>query len=185
VDNFWDISIILYLSGYFKLKISTLGEQALIFLSLSTRDTKYKLSSISEVLHILSDEKGFVIFKSIANENENRSEMIRTKFKLTRKQYYTRMARLIKTGLIKKEKGIYFLTAFGRVVHRAQFLTEIGLKNYWKLRAVDSLGLSKDGRLPEDERHKIIESLIDNKEIKELLLAHNSNTYSNSKTNSG
>ncbi len=155
------------------MKIFTLGEQALIFLSLSTRDTKNKLSSISEVLHILSDEKGFVIFKSIANENENRSEMIRTKFKLTRKQYYTRMARLIKTG------------AFGRVVHRAQFLTEIGLKNYWKLRAVDSLGLSKDGRLPEDERHKIIESLIDNKEIKELLLAHNSNTYSNSKTNSG
>jgi predicted transcriptional regulator len=74
------------------------------------------MSSASDILRLLSDEHGFVIFKSIANEAENRGPMIRTNLKLTRKQYYTRMARLVSTGLIAKDDGVYFLTAFGRVV---------------------------------------------------------------------
>jgi hypothetical protein len=142
------------------------------------------MSSISDILRVLSDENGFVIFKSIANEAENRGGgMIRTKFKLSRKQYYTRMARLISTGLITKENGAYILTAFGRVVHYSQYLTEAATKNYWKLSAVDSvLDSMEDYKIPEEERQKIIESLIDNKEIKELLLADRFNGYS-SKTN--
>jgi hypothetical protein len=137
------------------------------------------MSSISDILRVLSDENGFVIFKSIANEAENRGAMIRTKFKLSRKQYYTRMARLISTGLITKDKGAYILTAFGRVVHYSQYLTETATKNYWKLSAVDSvLNSMEDYKIPEEERQKIIESLIDNKEIKELLLAGRYNEYS-------
>lgn len=141
------------------------------------------MSSISDILRVLSDENGFVIFKSIANEAENRGPMIRTKLKLSRKQYYTRMASLISTGLIAKNNGVYFLTAFGRVVLYSQYLTEIAVKNYWKLGALDSvLNSTKDHEIPEEERQKIIESLVDNKEIKELLLAATYNEYS-SKTN--
>jgi hypothetical protein len=137
------------------------------------------MSSISDILRVLSDENGFVIFKSIANEAENRGAMIRTKFKLSRKQYYTRMARLISTGLITKDKGAYILTAFGRVGHYSLYLTETATKNYWKLSAVDSvLNSTEDYKIPEEERQKIIESLIDNKEIKELLLAGRYNEYS-------
>jgi hypothetical protein len=136
------------------------------------------LSSTSDILRVLSDEKGFVIFKSIANDAENRSVKIRTKFNLSRKQYYTRMSRLISTGLITRDNGAYFPTAFGRVVHYSQSLTETATKNYWKLRAVDSvLNPKEDYKIPEEERRKVVESLIDNKEIKELLLAGRYNAY--------
>jgi len=94
------------------------------------------MSSFSDILRVLSDENGFVIFKSIANGVENRGAMIRTKLNLSRKQYYTRMARLFNTGLITKDKGRYFLTAFGRVVLYSQYLTETATKNYWNYRLI-------------------------------------------------
>ncbi len=142
------------------------------------------MPSISDVLRILSDEKGFVIFKSVSNGDENRSEMIRTKFKVSRKQYYTRMANLTRAGLIGKDKARYSVTSFGRVVHHSLSLTETAIDNYWKLKAVDSVLNSKeDHNLPEEEHQKIVESLIDNKEIKDLLMAPKNDAYSRSEAN--
>ena len=110
--------------------------------------------------------------------------MIRTKFKLSRKQYYTRMANLTKAGLIGKDKARYSVTSFGRVVHHSLLLTETAIDNYWKLKAVDSVLNSKeDHNLPEEERQKIVESLIDSKEIKELLMAPENDAYSRSEAN--
>ena len=51
------------------------------------------------------------------------------------------MSSLIKTGLVKRQKGRYLLTAFGKVIYSAQIDLETkienALDNYWKLKAID------------------------------------------------
>jgi hypothetical protein len=70
--------------------------------------------------------------------------------------------------LIKRKQGKYTLTAFGKVIYDiAIAILENAVSNYWKLKAIDSLEMSK--ALPAEERKKIIDSLIDNQVIKDIL----------------
>jgi hypothetical protein len=120
-------------------------------------------------LNAISDDKSLLVFKTIALTSPD-SNSLRRKSKLTRKQYYTRTSRLIRAGLIKKRNGKYFLTAYGKIIYDAQKIIENAHTNYWKLKAIDSLEVSDDERSLK-ERRKIIDTLIDDKEIKESLLA--------------
>ncbi len=101
-------------------------------------------------LNAISDDKSLLVFKTIALTSPD-SNSLRRKSKLTRKQYYTRTSRLIRAGLIKKSSGKYFLTAYGKIIYDAQKISD------------DERSLK--------ERRKIIDTLIDDKEIKESLLA--------------
>src|SRR6266568_9535806 len=116
------------------------------------------------LLFAISDKKASNIFKSIASAHSN-TDILITQLKLTRKQYYSRMSSLIKAGLVKRQKGRYLLTAFGKVIYSAQVDLETkienALNNYWKLKAVDSLEMPS-----REERDKVISILIDNDEIK-------------------
>jgi hypothetical protein len=76
---------------------------------------------------------------------------------------------LIKIGLAKRSSGKYFLTAYGSVVYDAQKIIENAHANYWKLKAIDSLEVAQDERSVK-ERKKIIDTLIDDKDLKESLL---------------
>ncbi len=120
-------------------------------------------------LNAISDDESLLVFKTIALTSPD-SNSLRRKSKLTRKQYYTRTSRLIRAGLIKKRSGKYFITAYGKIIYDAQKIIEIAHTNYWKLKAIDSLEVSDDERSLK-ERRKIIDTLIDDKEIKESLLA--------------
>jgi hypothetical protein len=53
------------------------------------------------------------------------------------------------------------------VIYNAQTVIEKAVNNYWRLKAIDSLEISND--LPEEERRKLIDSLLDNNQIKEIL----------------
>lgn len=101
------------------------------------------------ILNAISNAKSFNIFKYIASAHSN-SDILITRLKLTRKQYYSRMSLLIKGGLVKKEKGRYLLTALGRVIYSAHLNLEAKLQtaldNYWKLKAIDSLQVSSEER---------------------------------------
>jgi hypothetical protein len=120
------------------------------------------------VFDAISDKGASNIFKSIASLDSN-SEILITKLKLTRKQYYSRMSVLLKAGLVKRYKGRYHLTAFGKVVYNARmnFETKIddAISNYWKLKAIDSLEMRSGG-----ETEKVISVLIDNQEIRGVLM---------------
>lgn len=118
------------------------------------------------VLAAISDKQSLELFRFIASTNGD-SDTLRDKLNLTRKQYYSRLSRMTKAGLVKRKNGKHFLTAFGKVVYDAQTTIEKAVNNFWKLKAVDSLELSAD--LPEEERVKLIDGLLDNKEIKEIL----------------
>ena len=124
--------------------------------------------SKNAILGAISDKKASDIFRSIALANSN-SDILITELKLTRKQYYSRMSSLKKAGLVKRQKGRYFLTSFGKVISSAYMNLDARIDNalssYWKLKAIDAMEIS-----PGQERNKVISVLIDNQEIESLLI---------------
>ena len=123
-------------------------------------------NTVDIVLAAISDKQSLDLFRYIAGTNAD-SDTLRAKLNLTRKQYYSRLSRMIKVGLVKRKNGKHFLTAFGKVVYDAQTTIEKAVNSYWKLKAVDSLEMSDE--LPREERVKLIDGLLDNNEIKEIL----------------
>jgi predicted transcriptional regulator len=132
---------------------------------------KMNSECLAEILKLISDDKSLLIFNTIFLASGDSSEILITELKLTKKQYYSRITRLVKAGLVKRQKGRYFLTSFGTVIYDAQRLVGNAVKNYWKLKALDSLGGADNDTIPEDERNKIIDQMINNREIKEILLS--------------
>ena len=122
--------------------------------------------SIVNLLSAISDDKALTLFKTIAFENTD-SETLLNRTKLSRKQYYSRIADLIKAGLVKRKSGRYFLTSYGKIVYDAHTLVEKAINNYWKLKVIDSLE-PKD--LSEDEYAKVVNTLIDNTKLREIIL---------------
>jgi predicted transcriptional regulator len=130
--------------------------------------------SETSVLNSISDEKSLDLFKNIVMTKAGDTNILKKNLKLTRKQYYSRMSRMTKVGLIKRVKGKYFLTSLGKVVYEAESMIENALNDYWKLKTIDSI-LEKENSIntelvPTEERNKILDSLIDNQKIKEILL---------------
>ena len=123
------------------------------------------------IIEAISDKIASNIFKSIASSKSN-SDILITRLKLTRKQYYSRTSCLLKAGLVKRQKGRYLLTSFGKIIYSAQMNLETkiesALTNYWKLRAIDSMESSTD------DHNKIVSALIDDQEIKGALLKEES-----------
>jgi hypothetical protein len=132
-----------------------------------------KLETLGNLMKLISDNKSLLIFKTIYLASGDSGENLRTQLKLTKKQYYSRISRLTKAGLVKRQKGRNFVTAFGRVIYDAQRLLGSAVKNYWKLKAIDSLIIANDNKIPTEERTKIIDLMIGNPQIKEILLSRN------------
>ena len=71
--------------------------------------------SVADVLKAFSDKRSLALFKIVTLTKPN-SEILISKTKLTRKQYYSRMSKLMKANLIKRINGKYTLTAFGKLI---------------------------------------------------------------------
>jgi hypothetical protein len=119
------------------------------------------------VLRSIADDKSLELFRTVALETID-SKNLKNKTRLTRKQYYSRLSRMTRTGLVRKKNGKYILTTFGKIVYESQTTIENALNNYWKLKAIDSLETSNE--LPAEEQQKLIETLLDNQEIKQILV---------------
>jgi predicted transcriptional regulator len=119
------------------------------------------------VLRSIADDKSLELFRTVALETID-SKNLKNRTRLTRKQYYSRLSRMTRTGLVRKKNGKYILTTFGKIVYESQTTVENALNNYWKLKAIDSLETSNE--LPQEEQQKLIETLLDNQEIKEILV---------------
>jgi predicted transcriptional regulator len=125
--------------------------------------------SVVEILEAISDVKSLKLFNTIATKGGN-SEDLSVQLKLSRKEYYSRMSRLMKTGMVKRKNGKHFLTAFGKVVYDAQVTVKKAVESYWKLKAIDSIDLSDE--ITVKERDKLIQTLLDDVEIREILSKH-------------
>ena len=125
--------------------------------------------SVVEILEAISDVKSLKLFNTIATKGGN-SDDLSVQLKLSRKEYYSRMSRLTKTGMVKRKNGKHFLTAFGKVVYDAQVTIRKAVESYWKLKAIDSIDLSDE--ITVKERDKLIQTLLDDVEIREILSKH-------------
>jgi hypothetical protein len=124
--------------------------------------------TVADILESISDEKALALFKTIALAKPD-SEILITKTQLSRKQYYSRMSVLMRSGLVKRNKGRYALTVFGKVIYDIEITIEIALENLWKLRAVDLVQVEE--ALSKEEQTRILDTLIDSAKIKDVLLA--------------
>jgi predicted transcriptional regulator len=128
--------------------------------------------AISEVFKALSDDKALMILNTIALGPEN-STRVSDNLNLSRKQYYSKMERLSKQGLVTRKNGKYYLTTLGKVLYELQLVLGIAIDNFWKLKAIDSL--QNPSNLPELELTRLIETIIDNQELKNVILKKSHN----------
>src|SRR5215469_8548495 len=125
--------------------------------------------TLVDALKTIADDKSLVLFSTIALSNGNIDVSI-SALGLTRKQFYSRLSALLKAGLVKREMGKYSLTTFGIIVYNTQEIIGKAADQYWKLKAIDSIRVSGNGEMPQEQFHIIIDKLITNQEIKNILL---------------
>jgi predicted transcriptional regulator len=126
-----------------------------------------KATSPADIIEAIADNRSLDLFDSIAR-GISESEQLKDLKGLTRKQYYSRTGRLLRVGLIKRSKGKFSLTTLGTVVYHAQIEIEKAVKNYWKLKAIDSIQSSTD--IGEQERVKLIKTILDDSTIENVLV---------------
>jgi hypothetical protein len=56
------------------------------------------------------------------------------------------------------------------VFYDSQLTIGKALKEYWKLKAIESIEMSSSVALPKEDLSKIVDTLIDNQQIKEIVL---------------
>jgi hypothetical protein len=125
--------------------------------------------SIMSILKAISDDKALVLFNSIAVSTNNDRYVPLKEMNLTTKQYYSRISGLLKVGLIKRQNGHYSPTLIGKIVYDSQMIIGKALSYYWKLKAIESTEMSSSG-IPNEEKTQLINALIDNHQIKEILM---------------
>lgn len=95
---------------------------------------RYPAKSVSKenVLEAISDYESLRILNSLAKEGKS-VEGLMQKLQLTRKQYYTRLRRLLNAGLIKRKNNAYSLTTFGNIIFEFQSILKHVIDNRSKL----------------------------------------------------
>jgi hypothetical protein len=135
-----------------------------IFGDFSIFDKTRRMTTLVDILSLIAERKCSIIFSTIG-ELEGPAELQITRLNMTRKQFYSRISQLLKNDLIRKTHGKYELTLFGRVVFGIENKIQHSIDNYWKLKAIETL----DESLPEIEKTKLINSIVDDPLIRDLL----------------
>ena len=127
------------------------------------------MQSVANIFNSLSDEQSIMLFTTIATKSINGVEL-RSKVSLTRKQYYSKLSRMVRVGLIKRRSGKLVVTTFGKIVYELQKVVQDAYNNHWKLKVLDSIEMSEE--LPREERKKLMDSLIEDSRLKQILSEH-------------
>jgi len=118
-----------------------------------------------DIFAVLSDGITIKMFKMASTGFRVRGGLYK-KLKITRKQYISRLRKLMATGLIHKRSAVYVLTALGQIVDKTILrMTEESADNYWKLKAIDSF--EKD--LPLEEKHNMIDAMLSDTLIRDTI----------------
>jgi hypothetical protein len=123
-------------------------------------------ASLADVLRSISDDKSLSIFQLIGNVN-SKGDISLKKLGLSSKQYYSRISAMMATDLIKRQRGIYYLTPFGKVIYCCIMIAQSTLKNYYNLKAVE---YTEGSGFTNEDLGKLVNALIDNQQVKEFLV---------------
>ena len=122
---------------------------------------------VSAIFRALADDKSLTLFNTVALSPGN-SDFLTRNLNVTRKQYYTKMDHLSRQGLVARKNGKYHLTTVGQIIYELQNVIGIAVNDYWKLKAIDSLRLQD--QLPEDQIAKLIDTLVENQDLRDIIL---------------
>jgi hypothetical protein len=132
-------------------------------------NSKAAVPSIAYLLRSVSDDKALTLFNSIA-VSDGRKYIPLREMSITTKQYYSRISGLIDAGLVRRHKGKYCLTMLGEIVYYSQMIIGKTLSYYWKLKAIESIKMSSDTETSGQEIVQLIDALIDDHNIKDILI---------------
>ena len=124
------------------------------------------IPSITSILRKISDEKTLMLLNNI-KISDGKNHIPIKDMQLTTKQYYSRISGLMDVGLIKRNRGRYFLTALGKVVYEAHMTIHKSLLYYWKLKAIDSIQTTD---ISEQDFSTLVDTLIDNYQLKDIFM---------------
>ena len=121
----------------------------------------------------LKDYLTIKLKESISINDDLTSETLMAKLGLSKRQYYDRIRNLVEVGLIRRHKGKYKISSFGKVVLNLQKVAERTSQIHWKLEAIDNIKMSDKSIIAEIDYLKIIDILLDDIEIKDIYLRNN------------
>ena len=131
-----------------------------------------------EIVKMVTNENTLKILNQIIDYNNNNNNykdgntLSLSKIGLTRKQFYTKLNELITRGIIKREKGKYYLTTFGKIVYDLTFeymrKLDSVIEDWWKFEALDLLDISDE--FTNDEKRKMMEHMFNH--INQNIMVH-------------
>jgi hypothetical protein len=128
-----------------------------------------------DVFKALANPIGLRLFKLIATSTSNDSSLaigsdfLQSQTKVTRKQFYSNMSRLVnKTGLIFKKRGHYTLSNYGKVVFHSLNIINKASTCFWALKALDGDNLAS-GDIPAEQILEISARLIEDADIRRIV----------------
>lgn len=122
--------------------------------------------ALCDVLRAMANKNSLDIFDIIAVSDTD-SQKLMTTLALSKRQYYDRISDLKKVGLIERHGGRYDITTFGKIIHHHHQEIKKAIGRYWRLHAIDLLKFSA---MPREDYDKAIDILLDDFEIKQILL---------------
>ena len=124
------------------------------------------------MLRILADKHCLKILTVIANDGNVASHTLQSTTGFSKKQHYSRTQQLIERGLVKRKHGIFSLTSFGKVIYRSKLKIDAAFKEYYTLKAVDSILATKE--INDRHRKELINNIVNDNGIKMILLGNKS-----------
>ena len=124
------------------------------------------------VLKALSDKHCLNILTVIANDVNVASHTLQSSIGFSKKQHYSRTQQLLECGLVKRKHGIFSLTSFGKVIYRSKLKIDAAFKEYYALKAVDSILATKE--ISDRNRKELINNIVIDNGIKMVLLGNKS-----------
>jgi DNA-binding HxlR family transcriptional regulator len=124
---------------------------------------------ILEVLAAISDKYSFNIIKALKSTDMRYDfSSIMEELKLSKRQLYTKIAHLSRVGIVRRNKRVYHLTSFGKVIFNLIIsLVESSIRIHSKLTAIDAIGSSE--QLNKEEIVKLINTFSNTERVREII----------------
>lgn len=110
--------------------------------------------STSEIFHAISDKKSLMLFNLLGTEG-GKSEVLIARLEISRKEYYSRMSRLVDLSIVKRLGGEYKLTIFGRLIYEAQLMLSKTVDSVVGSKIVDGMESRNELRFDEVEANVV------------------------------
>jgi len=120
------------------------------------------------ILEAISDHNTYKIFKLVSMRQDGYTiEQLSREIRLTKKQLYFRIKKLVKTGLVKRQNARITTTILGNAVVNAMRPVHDAMIIHIQLKAIDTFALS--GGNSRREINLLIDAMIEDRAIRRFI----------------